>query len=254
MAVGLALVLSACGPATLPPGDTIADLDEAQNREVHDFNVAVDRAILRPTAEAYGTVVPRPVRQGVSNFSSNLSQPGYVINDLLQLQLDDAVVNTFRFAINSTVGLGGLFDPASALGLAARETGFSETLHVYGVPEGDYMELPVFGPSTTRDTLGSMVDFAANPVRVFVDSPQIDYVRGANAADVLNSRHELGDSIDSLLDDSADSYAALRSIYLQNRRFELRGTDFSAEAPLGDPTLDPYFDPYNDPYFDPYAE
>jgi len=254
ISLGLVAGLVACGPAALPPGDTIVDRDEAQNRDVHEFNVAVDRAVLRPTATAYGTIVPRPVRQGVSNFASNLNQPAYVMNDLLQLQLEDAFANTFRFVINSTIGIGGLLDPASAIGIPARETGFGETLHVYGVPEGDFVMLPVLGPSTTRDTLGDILDYASNPVRVLVDTPEIDYVRGANVADTLNSRHEFAGSIDSVLDESVDSYAALRSLYLQNRRFELRGADAALTDPAADPTLDPLYDPLTDPYFDPYAQ
>jgi len=258
----VALALAACGPATLPPGDTIADPGEAQNRAIHDFNLALDRAMVAPVATAYGSTVPEPVRDGVSNFASNLNQPGYILNDLLQLQFEDAIANTFRFALNSTVGLGGLLDPATAIGMTAREADFGETMHVYGIPEGDFVMLPVVGPSTTRDTVGLLVDIATNPVRHVVEAPQSRVTSGSNVADRLNSRYELSGTIDSLFYDSADSYSALRSLYLQNRRFELRGTDLSFDATLADtagaaaadPSTDPYYDPYNDPYFDPYAQ
>jgi phospholipid-binding lipoprotein MlaA len=110
---GALAALTACGPASLPPGDTVEDASEAQNRSVHRLNVALDSALVGPAADGYGNAVPQPVRRGVSNFASNLNQPGYVLNDLLQLRLEDAMRNTLRFAINSTVGLGGLLDPAT---------------------------------------------------------------------------------------------------------------------------------------------
>ncbi|MCU4652491.1 VacJ family lipoprotein [Roseibacterium sp. SDUM158016] len=260
---GLALAaLAACSPAPLPPGDRIADASEDQNRAVHRFNVALDRALVGPAANAYGDVIPRPVRRGVGNFASNLSQPSYVLNNLLQLRIDDAAKNTLRFAINSTVGIGGLFDPATALGLPAEVTDFGETLHIYGVGEGDYHVLPVLGPSTTRDSVGRVVDFAMNPLRHVVDPPQSTYLLGARALGAIGTRSELGGAIDDILYGSEDSYAALRSLYLQNRRFELGG---GGADPYADPYVaggetgvpeagaDPYLDPYADPYFDPYA-
>jgi len=234
----------------LPPGDTIADRAEVQNREIHTFNVGLDRNLVRPVSTAYGTAVPQPVRRGVSNFASNLNQPGYILNDLLQLRLEDAIANTFRFGINSTIGLAGLLDPASAMGIPARDSNFGETLHVYGVPEGDFVMLPVLGPSTTRDTVGLVLDIATNPVRHLVDAPEADYLTATRVGDGLNSRYESRNTIDSVLDDSADSYIALRSLYLQNRRFELGGSD----ASLGETETGAYVDPYNDPYFDPYAQ
>ncbi|MBY4894504.1 VacJ family lipoprotein [Rhodobacteraceae bacterium N5(2021)] len=262
-AAALVILLTACGPATLPPGDQIADADEARNRAAHATNIALDRAVLDPAATAYGTAVPEPLRVGVSNFASNLNQPGYVVNNLLQLRLGDAAQNTLRFALNSTLGVAGLFDVASALGLPEEETDFGETLHIYGVGEGDYVVHPVFGPSTTRDTVGMVVDFAMNPLRHYVDTPESYYSTGASIASGLNSRYEFGDTVDSILYESADSYAQMRSLYLQQRRFELGGADAAYEDPYvnDDPAAaaeavaaDPNYDPYSDPYFDPYAQ
>jgi phospholipid-binding lipoprotein MlaA len=266
---GLAL-LAACGPAALPPGDTIPDADEAQNRAVHDFNVALDRRLVGPASEGYGTAVPEPVRDGVGNVASNLAQPSYVLNNLLQLRLGQASHNTLRFLVNSTIGIGGLLDPATALGLPAEETDFGETLHVWGVPEGDFMMLPVFGPSTTRDTVGLVVDIALNPVRHAVPADDRVYVTGAEALDRFGDRYEMGDSFDSVFYDSSDGYAQLRSLYLQNRRFELGGPGLSYDTGAGDIYADPYgdtptatqtgtgedtsTDPYSDPYIDPYAQ
>ena len=219
---------------------------------MYDFNVAVDRAVLRPAAVGYGTVVPGPVRDGISNAASNLDQPLYVVNNLLQLRLDDALRNSFRFLLNSTVGLGGLLDPASGIGLYAEDTDFGETLHVWGVPEGGYVVLPVLGPSTSRDTVGLIVDTVMNPTRMAFDRPESDYVTGLNVSDALISREQIGDEIDRLYYDSADGYAQARLIYLQNRRYELRR---GGPADYLDPySEDPYADPYLDPYEDPYAQ
>jgi phospholipid-binding lipoprotein MlaA len=253
--LAVALALSACGPATLPPGDTIADASEEQNRAVHRLNVSLDRALVGPAANAYGNAIPRPVRQGVSNFASNLNQPGYVLNDLLQLRIDDAARNTLRFAVNSTIGIGGLFDPATAMGLPAEETGFGETMHVYGLGEGDYHVLPVFGPSTTRDSVGLVLDFALNPLRHVVEPPETGYLTGARVLARFGDRHDFGGTIEDVLYNSEDSYVTMRSLYLQSRRFQLGGG-------AQDTYLDPYSggepgaaeDIYADPYLDPYGQ
>lgn len=259
----LILTVAACGPATLPPGDQIVDADEARNRAAHEVNIALDRNLLDPAATAYGNTVPEPVRQGVSNVASNLSQPSYVVNNLLQLRIGDAAQNTLRFALNSTMGVAGLFDVATALGVPAQETDFGETLHIYGVGEGDYVVHPILGPSTTRDTVGSVVDRVLNPLRHLIDAPESRYVTGTRIASGLNSRYTFDTTIDSVLYESADSYAQLRSLYLQQRRFELGGADAAYEDPYtnddpaaatGAVAADPNYDPYSDPYFDPYAQ
>lgn len=263
----LLALLTACGPAALPPGDSIVDADEAQNRAVHQFNLSLDRALVGPASDGYGSVVPEPVRRGVGNFASNLSQPSYIVNNLLQVRVGQASHNTLRFLVNSTIGLGGLFDPATALGLEERETDFGETLHVWGVPEGDFVMLPVFGPSTTRDTVGTVVDIALNPVRHAVPADSRPYVTGVGFLARFGDRYESRDVFDSVLYESSDSYAQLRSLYLQNRRFELGGPVLSYDTagggdeiyadpyadPYNDPYTDPYSDPYSDPYIDPYA-
>lgn len=264
-AVLLLLVLAACGPATLPPGDVIEDAGEAQNRAVHRFNVALDEAFIGPASNAYGTAIPVPVRQGVSNFSSNLNQPGYVLNNLIQFRIGQAAQNTLRFAVNTTIGIGGLFDPATALGLPAATTDFGETMHIYGLGEGDYHVLPVFGASTTRDSVGLVVDFAMNPLRHVAGSPETEIATGSQVLTRFGDRHAFAGTIEDIYYRSDDSYTALRSLYLQNRRFELRGgqDDFfdpytdgaePEEAAATDPATDPYFDPYSDPYFDPYSQ
>jgi phospholipid-binding lipoprotein MlaA len=240
---GLAVVLAACGPAAIPSG--FNDRDEAKNREVHAFNRAVDRAVLRPTANTYSSILPEPVERGVSNFATNLDAPGDVLNNLMQARLGRAAENTLRFAINSTIGIGGLFDPATAMGVAGDPTDFGETLHVWGVGEGQYAEVPFVGPTTDRDFVGILVDVALNPVRLALPNPEAHYATGAKVASRLSDRARFGDTIDSILYDSADSYAQARLLYLQNRRFQLGGGAAGAEAG--------FEDPYSD-FEDPYAE
>jgi len=138
--------------------------------------------------------------------------------------------------VNTTVGLGGLFDPATEMGLpAATDADFGQTLHVWGASEGAYIELPVLGPSTQRDTFGTFVDFFTNPLSYVLESPESVIRRGSNVAGGLTRRTRFSDTIDQILYDSADSYAQSRSIYLQGRRFELGGTGGES-----------YDDPYED--------
>jgi len=232
--------LAGCGAATLPGEGVINDPSEVQNRAVFDFNVAVDRTVMRPVSAGAAAILPEPVLQGIDNVASNLDQPRYVLNNLLQLRFEEALQNTWRFAINSTVGLGGLLDPASGIGLYEADTDFGETLHIWGVPEGEYVVLPILGPSTSRDTVGYVVDRAMNPVRVFINPPESYFLNAVNLGSAVETRYRFGATIDELYYESADGYAAARILYLSNRRFRLRG-----EA------QDDYFDPYTDSYEDP---
>jgi len=237
----VALVLLAGCAAPIPSG--ISDPHEAQNRAVHRGNIALDRNVVRPAAMAYGRTVPWPVRTGIGNFASNLALPGAVINSLLQLRPGDAAQNTTRFLVNSTIGLGGLLDPATRMGAARIDTDFGETLHVWGVAEGSYMELPLLGPSTGRDALGTVVDLVLSPTARLPNTEQREGAGGVAVLSGLGTRYERSNLIDSLLYESADSYAQTRQTYLENRRFNLRR---GAEPD--------YFDPYEDPYEDPTAQ
>lgn len=221
--LGAFALLGACSTAPVDENG-IRDPYEDQNRGVHEENKKLDTILFRPVAVAYGETTPDPLRQGVNNFVSNLDQPGYVVNNLLQLRLGAAVQNTARFVVNTTVGIGGLFDPASAMGLDARDTDFGETLFVWGVPEGNFVELPILGPSTERHMVGRVVDVALNPTRMLVGD-----LRTANSvgsvASGLDTRYRFRVTIDGVLYESVDSYDQSRLLYLQNRRFKLGDTD-----------------------------
>lgn len=233
MVLAGALALGA-GCAAPPPVQPHLDPDEAQNRQIHAFNRGLDQAFLRPTSGTYGSVVPRPVRQGVANFAGNLDLPGDVLNSILQGRPGPAAENVLRFALNTTVGIGGLFDPARALGIEGRRTDFGETLHVWGLPEGAYQELPFLGPSTDRDTAGALVDLALNPVRLILPGRRGNLAALAGIGSRLGDRYEFGQTFDSILYESADSYAQARLLYLQNRRFVLGQTGGE------DDFIDPY--------------
>ncbi|MBV1868180.1 MAG: VacJ family lipoprotein [Marinosulfonomonas sp.] len=217
--VSVFLLLTACAGPDVASG--IYDPFEKENRRTHEVNLALDRALLRPSSGAYGTILPKPVRNGIGNFSSNLSMPSIVLNDLLQLQLGDAIHNTARFLVNTTLGLGGMFDVATKGGIAARSSDFGETLHVWGFKEGAFVELPVLGPSTTRDTIGGVVNLILDPVGQLVASNNRGIVTAVSAASSLGDRYQYTDTIDSILYESADSYAQARLFYLENRRFQL---------------------------------
>jgi phospholipid-binding lipoprotein MlaA len=225
------IAVSACAPA--PRASEISDPFETANRATHDLNKSIDRTLLQPTAKAYSGVARGPVGTGIHNFTGNLALPGMVLNDLLQLKFDEAIVNTARFALNSTFGLAGLLDVAGQNGIYEKSTDFGETLHVWGFSEGHYIELPFFGPSTGRDAAGLVVDFLIDPVNNGAPLARRYVTFGAKLVDKVGDRSRYGDLVDSILYGSEDSYAQGRLLYLQSRRRDLYGG--LSELDLEDP-------------------
>lgn len=239
--VACALALAALAGCATPPQPTgINDPYESSNRAVHEFNKAFDEAVLSPTSDFYGESLPDPVRDVISNVADNISLTGDVLNDILQGRVDDAVHNGFRFAINSTLGVGGLFDPAASFGLETRETGFGETLYTYGVPEGPYVELPFLGPSTGREAVGRVVDFFTNADSYALEGTSAVAATGVGLVDLVNDRYDLREVIDDVFYESEDSYALARDAYLQNLRFRYSGEDATEQV------IDIYEDLYDD--------
>lgn len=219
--MGLMLAAGVAGCTAAVPDPGFNDPYEAQNRRVHAFNTQTDSGIVSRAGETYVAVASPTVRTGVSNVVENLSVPRSVVNQLLQGRILRAARNTARFAVNSTLGFGGIADVAADMGLAEDESDFGETLHVWGVGEGAYLVLPVLGPTTQRDLAGSVVDLFLNPLDPRLEPAQRRTKLALRVVDKLGERAEYGDTVDSVLYDSADSYAQVRLIYLQNRRFEL---------------------------------
>lgn len=234
-----AMTLGGC--TEFPPMDRTPDgiLDpfESQNRKVHAFNKGLDETVVRPASKAYATVVPSEFRALFNNASRNLSMPSVAANSVLQGDFKGAAIATSRFLMNSTLGLAGLFDPATEFQIAPHSTDFGETLAVWGAPQGAFIELPLLGPSSERAAWGKAVDAITDPLGNVFDPSEKALRSTAQALAGLNSRDKFGSTIDSVLYDSADSYAQARLMYLQNRQFEL-GEGAATNA--GDPYEDPY--------------
>ena len=218
------------------------DPNEATNRKFHKFNKALDRHLVRPAGKGYVDVVPDDIETVVGNFAFNLSIPSAVVNNVLQGNMKGAFQDTLRFAVNTTIGMGGLFDFATELNVPkATDADFGQTLYVWGVPEGPYVELPVLGPATHRRAVGKVVDVFTNPLSYVLETP-LNYLGTATAlAARLGERGRYSDTFDTILYESADGYAQARSLYYQNRRFK-----------LGSKSNDAYVDPYDDLASDPY--
>ena len=208
------LLLTGC--TTLPVGKPDPrDPWEKFNRKSFAFNDALDRAVAKPVAKAYKKVTPRFVRTGISNVLSNLDSVTTVVNDVLQGKVRQAGKDSGRFLLNSTLGLGGLFDPASAAGFENNDEDFGQTLGKWGVKSGPYLMLPFLGPSTVRDTFGRLPDQFTYPVNYLAD-PNTRYI--IRAVSFLDLRAGLLD-LDAQLERSYDRYAFVRNAWLQRREF-----------------------------------
>lgn len=238
--------LGACSVGPEPAA--IHDPYEDFNRGVHEFNKQVDTNLLRPLGQAVARIPPE-LTVLVVNFSDNLSLPGMVVNNLLQADFEGAAINSGRFLLNSTLGVGGLLDPGSEVGLYEESTDFGETLHVWGVPEGAYVELPFFGPSTERDAVGMVVDFMLDPLESIGVPQEIRRLKlPSYAGEIIVERGLFAQTIDGLLYESADSYAQSRLAFMENRRYELGLPAPLLDIMCGDAMADPMLDPFADPF------
>jgi len=234
--IALPVFLIGC---TAPKDVEFYDPAEPFNRQVHKFNKFADQALLNPAGEAYGVVFNDEMSQILDNFTDNLSKPATIANELLQLKFADALTSTMRFLVNSTIGLGGLVDPADDMGIPDTEQDFGATLHRYGVGEGAYVELPFFGGSNVRDSVGLVVDLAFDPLRLSQPRKYQYAITGAQIVQYAGDRHEFDSFIDELLYNSEDSYLSQRLFYLQNRRAEL-GAGKVVASEIEDPFADDF--------------
>ena len=192
---------------------------EPLNRRIHAFNNVVDRAVAKPLASAYVAVVPQPMRLGVTNFFDNLSSPRTFVNQLLQGRPRHAFQTLGRFVVNSTLGIGGIFDPASDLKMKRRSEDFGQTLGIWGWRSSRYVELPLFGPRTVRDVFGLVGDAPLSVTRQ-VDEDAIRY--GLQGLQLVDTRSQLL-SLDVMRQDAADDYALVRNAWMQRRTFQIEG-------------------------------
>ncbi len=218
-------------PAQLPSS---YDPWEKWNRRVHRFNNAVDRTIATPLAKAYVKVVPRPVRLGVGNFFNNLGQPVSALNALLQGRPKQAGQTLGRFLLNSTLGIGGLFDPASDASLPNRSEDFGQTLGVWGWRNSRYVELPLFGPRTLRDTFGLVGDAPLSPIRQVEDDRTRYFLQGLQLVDLRTQLF----AVDAMREGAADEYALVRDAWLQRRNYQIQSDRKQQDDDLPDYLLD----------------
>ena len=203
-------------PATQPQS---YDPWEKMNRRVHRFNEIVDRGVAKPLAKAYMAVVPRPVRLGVGNFFNNLGQPVSAVNALLQAKPKQAGQALGRFLLNSTLGIGGVFDPATSAKLPNKSEDFGQTLGVWGWKQSRYLELPLFGPRTIRDALGMAGDSPLSPIRgIQADKARV-FLQGLQLVDV---RTQLM-AVDKMREGATDDYALVRDAWMQRRQYQIFG-------------------------------
>ncbi len=231
------LVLSGCAT---PPEDPDAraafeeahDPLESTNRAIFAFNRALDRTVIKPVAEAYVDYVPAFGRQGLRNVLNNLRSPVIFTNDVLQFKPRRAFETLSRAVLNTLLGVGGLFDVASTGGLEFHDEDFGQTLAVWGLPEGPFLMLPVFGPSNPRDTVGLIVDGFLDPLNYLAANNDVEYAIAIRAfADGVDKRAEVLDVLDEIERTSLDFYATIRSLYRQRRESDIHDGLLPPEVP-----------------------
>jgi phospholipid-binding lipoprotein MlaA len=237
--VALGLALGGC--ASTPPGAEddpyqVNDPIEPVNRGIFSFNLAADDYVIRPVAQAYHDVVPSVVRTGVHSFLTNLRSPVILFNDALQGQGKLAGDTFARLWVNTILGLGGVMDVASQIGIPFHDADFGQTFGVWGIPDGPYLVLPILGPSNPRDTVGIVVGWEADPFNGIMGregdgGTAIVYFRSIVSGIDLRERNL--DFLDRIRSTSLDYYATLRSLYRQHRAAEIRHEKPAEDNPPG---------------------
>lgn len=211
MVVGL--TACATGPDAQPQ-----DPLEPWNRGVYRFNDVLDTNVVKPVAETYQEVTPDPVRKGVSNFFGNIRDVWSSVNAALQLRPQEALENLFRVGVNTTLGLGGVLDVATEMGIPRTRMDFGQTLGRWGVPSGPYLVLPLLGPSSVRDATGTGIQFRLNEYTNFDD----DHVQNSlTALEVVDTRAGLLRAGTLLNEAAIDKYSFVRDFYLQRRQNQI---------------------------------
>lgn len=215
---------------TVEEGALIADPFEPFNRRVFAFNQQLDRYALGPASRVYGTVIPRTGRARVRDFIDHWKTPLWLANDILQADWDGAGMQTSRFVINTTFGVLGAYDIAAAVegeALPKVDEDFGQTLGEWGFGEGAYLVLPAIGPSSTRDTLGIVVDRIFDPVNAASFDNELAWRAALTATDIVDLRYQADDVV-QVLNNSTDPYIQARTIYVQARRDRLDAAEDAA--------------------------
>jgi phospholipid-binding lipoprotein MlaA len=192
---------------------------EKQNRRVHRFNLVIDAHVLRPLARAYVRVVPTPVRTGITRIFRNLGEPANALNQVVQGHPGHSLASLCRFVLNTTLGIGGIFDPATRMGLRRREEDVGQTLGTWGWRRSRYLVLPLLGPRTVRDTLSLVVDQRLSPLHYVKDGATVIALQ---SLEVVDGRAQLA-AFDDARDDVYDDYAFVRDAWSQRRVHQIDG-------------------------------
>lgn len=230
------LILAACASlsacATTGAADP-RDPYEGFNRGVFAFNDGLDKAVVKPATTVYRTVTPVPARRGFSRVLSNLMEPLHFVNNLLQGKPKRALNSLGRFVVNTTIGVGGLADHATGMGMPSTSEDFGQTFAVWGAKNSPYVVLPLLGPSTVRDAAGTGLQFFVDPVGIALDEAGAsgELKAGVTALRVIDGRSRVMDTgYDAVLATSADPYATARDAYLQRRELDIADQQGAAPA------------------------
>jgi len=212
--------------------DEVYDPLEPINRVIFNFNNIADKAILEPASKGYKKL-PSPIQSSIGNFLNNLKLPLVVLNQLLQGQGKNAAESSGRFIVNSTVGLFGLIDVAEKIGLEQKQEDFGQTLATWGIGDGFYLVLPIFGPSNIRDTAGMILTYSTDPINSYAVSEDEAWILPVRTVtNAVDQRSKIIDEVNALRSTSLDYYAAVRSSYYQNRKAAIKNIDDNSQTPL----------------------
>lgn len=239
LVAGLVLLCPGCATPPTDP-DALAAYNEANdpiepmNREIFSFNEGADKYVIKPLAQGYVYIVPAGGRRSVRSFLNNLRSPVILANDILQGEVQRAGTTLGRAVFNTTVGIGGLFDVASGMGLPFHDEDFGQTLAVWGVGEGPYLVIPILGPSNPRDVVGLVADGFMDPLNWYVNNIHLGYLSYVRAAiDGIDKRASVLDALDEIKRTSLDFYATIRSLYRQRRIDEINNGEPKPGTPGG---------------------
>lgn len=219
LVLGAGLLVSGC--ASTGSQTTENDPYEGTNRAIFDFNQKLDKAVALPVAQFYVDAVPEPARHGIHNVLTNANLPVVFANDVLQGEVTRSGQSLARLTVNSTLGLGGLLDVASKMGIPDHDTDFGITLGTWGLGEGPYLVLPLLGPAPPRDLTGRGVDLVMDPLFWVSYRSKIYYDLGIGALGIVDLRAENIDTLESIERTSVDYYATTRNLYLQYRNAQV---------------------------------